>query len=249
MKAEKEKRDEQKTREDSLSCPEIAFSDLSLVKQIGSGGFGAVWLGYWKSHGNRSVAIKVLLTTTLTPETLKAFRDELNVMHGLRSKFIVPLLGACVEPGHLCMVFEIAENGSVYDVLHGPQELPQELLLRMAYEAACGLCDLHVLKQPIWHRDIKSPNFLLNEDMRVLLADFGLARVKTETKSIATKTQRGATSGSVRWMAPEIINFGKYTAACDVFSFGIFLWELMTREVGWRLTSSMVLFGLFTDAV
>lgn len=65
----------------------------------------------------------------------------------------------------------------------------------------------------------------------MLLADFGLAKVKTETKSIATKTGRGVTSGSVRWMAPEILNFGKYTAACDVFSFGIFLWELFTREV------------------
>lgn len=66
----------------------------------------------------------------------------------------------------------------------------------------------------------------------MLLADFGLAKVKNETtKTIATKAGESKASGSIRWTAPEIFNFGKYNASCDVFAFGVFLWELMSREV------------------
>lgn len=131
-------------------------------------------------------------------------------------------------------VLEIAEYGSLYQVLHSKMDLSFPLLLRFAHEAACGLSHLHQLNPPVLHRDIKSPNFLVNADMRVLLSDFGLAKVKTETKT-KTKTQGQGegttTTGSIRWMAPERFGFKPYTAACDVFSFGVLLWELTTREV------------------
>lgn len=140
-------------RDRNIGCPTVAFSDLNCKQVIGEGGFGRVYLGEWRSRGNRPVAIKQLFHQSLLPETQKSFLDELAIMSALHSKYIVPLLGACVEPGHFCMIFEIAENGSVYDLLRCSREqLPMELLLRIAHEAAIGLCDLHMLKPPILHR-------------------------------------------------------------------------------------------------
>lgn len=210
-------------------CTEIASSDLQRHMQLASGSFGEVWLGLWRSQ-QRRVAIKLLKVQDLSAEVLESFKSELAFMHRLRSKFVVTLLGACFEPGNLCMVCELAENGSVFDVLHSKMPLSFALRLRMAFEAACGLSYLHQLNPPIFHRDIKSLNFLATADMRVLLTDFGLAKVRTETqtktkiesKDVSTSSQKPV--GSVRWMAPEVLDFKPFTAASDVFSFGVFLW-------------------------
>lgn len=83
--------------------PEIPSSDLQLDTKIGSGSFGEVWLGLWKSR-RRPVAIKRLLVQNLSPAALSQFKAELVVMHALKSRYILTLLGCCFEPGNVCMV-------------------------------------------------------------------------------------------------------------------------------------------------
>lgn len=121
---------------------------------------------------------------------------------------------------------ELATRGSLYGVLHSKAPLSLQLQYRLAWESARGLLHLHECK--ILHRDIKSANILVTEDWHAKLGDFGLAKVRTETKT-TTKTTAAT---SLRWTAPEMFKLGaKFTEACDVFSFGVVLFEIATREV------------------
>ena len=84
--------------------------------------------------------------------------------------------------------------------------------------------------QNILHRDLKSLNVLLNAHYRAKLTDFGLSTVRKESQSVSTK--RSDSVGTVPWMAPELFKRGaKYTEKCDMYSYGMVLWELCTHKV------------------
>ncbi|MBA0748622.1 hypothetical protein Gogos_002614 [Gossypium gossypioides] len=101
-----------------------------------------------------------------------------------------------------------------------PYSLSTETILRLALDISRGMEYLH--SQGVIHRDLKSNNLLLNDEMRVKVADFGTSCL--ETQCLETK----GNMGTYRWMAPEMIKEKPYTRKVDVYSFGIVLWELMT---------------------
>lgn len=107
-------------------------------------------------------------------------------MRSLVSPYLLTLQGICIEPGHLALVTEFAEKKSMWSLLHSGTPLSWSLRVRMAGEAARGLNHLHLHVPQIIHRDIKSANLLVTEDMHVRIGDFGLAKVKTETHTGST---------------------------------------------------------------
>ncbi len=125
---------------------------------------------------------------------------------------------------------ELMPKGSLYDLLHNGQDLPWSIRYQIALDAASGLRDLHEHKPVILHRDLKSFNILLNDRLRAKLADFGLAKVKHENSS-QSSVSKGKV-GTLLWMAPELFDDEpKVTAASDIYSFGMVLWELVTRRL------------------
>lgn len=101
-----------------------------------------------------------------------------------------------------------------------PYSLSTETILRLALDISRGMEYLH--SQGVIHRDLKSNNLLLNDEMRVKVADFGTSCL--ETQCLETK----GNMGTYRWTAPEMIKEKPYTRKVDVYSFGIVLWELTT---------------------
>jgi serine/threonine protein kinase len=199
----------------------VPASALTLGRLLGKGGFGAVYEGI---YNDKPVAIKQL-STHLTPDTLKELKREAEIMFqvGLESDYVVPLKKICLEAPHYSLVMELMPKGSLYDLLHSGQDLPWSIRFQIALDAAWGLKDLHAY--PILHRDLKSLNILLDDRLRAKLADFGLAKVKHESSS-----QSSVAKGTVLWMAPELFDDEpKMTTASDVYSFGMVLWELVTR--------------------
>jgi serine/threonine protein kinase len=133
---------------------EIPFSDLSLGRKLGSGGFGDVYEAVWLSRAHR-VAVKLLKYSEFSARIRQEFFDELTLMQSLHYDHIVTLYGACTGPDRWCLVMELMPRGGLFEVLSSAIELPWNTRIRMALEAAKAINLLHLLTPPMLHRDVK----------------------------------------------------------------------------------------------
>ncbi|KAL0550613.1 hypothetical protein IC582_015135 [Cucumis melo] len=206
---------------DGTDVWEIDIRQLKFENKVGSGSFGDLYRG---TYCSQEVAIKVLRPERINEEMLKEFSQEVYIMRKVRHKNVVQFIGACTKPPNLCIVTEFMSRGSVYDFLHkqrGVFNLPS--LLKVAIDISRGMNYLH--QNNIIHRDLKTANLLMDDNMVVKVADFGVARVQTQSGVMTAET------GTYRWMAPEVIEHKPYDHKADVFSFGVALWELLTGEI------------------
>ncbi|KAI4389626.1 hypothetical protein MLD38_001832 [Melastoma candidum] len=200
---------------------EINVSLLNFEKKIASGSHGDLYKG---TFCGQDVAIKALRTENLNKATLQEFAQEVYILRKIRHKNVVPFIGACTKPPRLCIVTEYMSGGSVFDFLQKQKTvLDLSTVLRLAIEVSKGMDYLH--KNKIVHRDLKAANLLMDEYNVVKIADFGVARVQTQSGVMTAET------GTYRWMAPEVVEHKPYNHKADVFSFGIVLWELLTTQL------------------
>ncbi|KAE9447412.1 hypothetical protein C3L33_20693, partial [Rhododendron williamsianum] len=176
--------------------------DPQLVKfetKVASGSYGDLYKG---TYCSQEVAIKVLKPERIDSDLQKEFAQEVFIMRKVRHKNVVQFIGACTKPPTFCIVTEFMFGGSVYDYLHkqkGTFKLPS--LLRVALDISKGMNYLH--QNNIIHRDLKAANLLMDENEVVKVADFGVARVKSQTGVMTAET------GTYRWMAPEVGDEGE----------------------------------------
>ena len=238
----------------------IDYSDLVQTKVIGEGAFGKVYLGKWHET---DVAIKALTslgalgiaagqiasyaTEADVKDALKTLEREVGLMVGMRHPNVILFLGVCPDPP--CVVTEYCARGSLYDVLLEAKENPalaRSLTwyrrVSMMLDAAKGMLYLHSHKPTIIHRDLKSPNLLVDGNWTVKVTDFNLSRLAD------VAAQPGVTSSVVannpRWHAPEIIRDALFTKPGDVYAFGLIMWEMISWELPFDGLSSfqMILF-------
>ncbi|CAI7808103.1 unnamed protein product [Closterium sp. NIES-54] len=162
----------------------------------------------------------------------KQFLTELRVVRKVRHPNLLRMLGACVTAGELLMVFDYLPNGALDMRLRDNRKPPLtwQQRLEIASGAARGLAFLHSgCRPPIIHRDVKSGNILLDEDLEPVVSDFGLAKVAPEhfTQPMTVT----AIMGTQGYVAPEYVRTGKITQAVDVFAFGVVLLELITGHI------------------
>uniref|UniRef100_A0AAQ5ZHD7 RAF proto-oncogene serine/threonine-protein kinase n=1 Tax=Amphiprion ocellaris TaxID=80972 RepID=A0AAQ5ZHD7_AMPOC len=209
--AQRERRPRDKR--DSSYYWEIEASEVYLHSRIGSGSFGTVYKGKW--HGD--VAVKILKVTDPTPEQFQAFRNEVALK---TVKFL----------DNLAIVTQWCEGSSLYKHIHVLEtNFKMIQLIDIARQTAQGMDYLHA--KNIIHRDMKSNNIFLHEGLTVKIGDFGLATVKARWSGSHQVEQP---SGSILWMAPEVIRMqdnNPYSFQSDVYSYGIVLFELMTGEL------------------
>ncbi|MBN3307985.1 BRAF kinase, partial [Amia calva] len=222
-----EDRNKMKTlgRRDSSDDWEIPEGQITLGQRIGSGSFGTVYKGKW--HGD--VAVKMLNVTAPTPQQLQAFKNEVGVLRKTRHVNILLFMGYTTKP-QLAIVTQWCEGSSLYHHLHIIETKFEMIkLIDIARQTAQGMDYLHA--KSIIHRDLKSNNIFLHEDLTVKIGDFGLATVKSRWSG---SHQFEQLSGSILWMAPEVIRLqdkNPYSFQSDVYAFGIVLYELMTGQL------------------
>eukprot|EP01089_Gocevia_fonbrunei_P023390 TRINITY_DN984_c0_g1_i2.p1 TRINITY_DN984_c0_g1~~TRINITY_DN984_c0_g1_i2.p1 ORF type:complete len:518 (-),score=41.67 TRINITY_DN984_c0_g1_i2:49-1602(-) len=208
---------------------EIEPSEIKMGTRIGRGSYGDVFAGSW---AGTTVAIKRLPASLAhgaskreKEEFFADFMREALIMRSLRHPHVLQLLATYLDPPDLCIVMEFMPRGSLYNVIHNRDlELKWPLLRKILTGASRGMAYLHNSNPVIVHRDLKSHNLLLDESWKCKIGDFGLAKMLGQV-TMATMTA----CGTPCWTAPEVLRNEHYTEKADVYSFGIVLWECITR--------------------
>ncbi|KAG5522100.1 hypothetical protein RHGRI_034335 [Rhododendron griersonianum] len=210
----------------AYSLEEIAWATNNFheSRKIGEGGYGSVYYGV---IGEQRVAVK-------KKRSNKEFFAELKALCKINHINVVELLGYAAGNGHLYLVYEYIQNGSLSEHLHDPllkgkQPLSWTARATIALDAAKGIEYIHDhTKSRCVHRDIKTSNILLAEGPRAKVAGFGLAKLVERTNEddlIATSLV-----GTPGYLPPESVKELQVTTKTDVFAFGVVLAELITGQ-------------------
>ncbi|THU51636.1 hypothetical protein C4D60_Mb06t33110 [Musa balbisiana] len=232
---------------------ELATHKFSSSAQVGQGGYGKVYRGILAD--GTIVAVKRAQQDSL--QGSKEFFTEIELLSRLHHRNLVSLVGYCDEEDEQMLVYEFMPNGTLRDHLSARSKEPLNFptRLRIALGAARGILYLHTeADPPIFHRDIKASNILLDSRFTAKVADFGLSRLAPVPESEGTAPGHVSTvvKGTPGYLDPEYFLTHKLTDKSDVYSLGVVLLEILTgmqpishgknivREVTMACQSSMV---------
>uniref|UniRef100_A0A671UUL6 Tyrosine-protein kinase n=1 Tax=Sparus aurata TaxID=8175 RepID=A0A671UUL6_SPAAU len=198
---------------------EINPSELTFMKELGSGQFGLVRLGKWRAQ--HKVAIKAIREGAMYEED---FIEEAKVMMKLSHPKLVQLYGVCSQQKPIYIVTEFMEHGCLLNFLRQRRgSFSFGSLLSISLDVSEGM--QHLEANGFIHRDLAARNCLVNDSLVVKVSDFGMARYVLDDQY----TSSSGAKFPVKWSPPEVFNFCKYSSKSDVWSFGVLMWEVFTE--------------------
>ena len=216
------------------SFPET-LGGYRLLERIGAGGMGTVFRAMQEAL-NREVAVKILSPAwNADAQHCAAFENESRVIAQLRHTNIVEIFGAGQEGDYRYYVMSLVDGKGITPGLlrKAYADIPYEqAVAQVGLQAARALAFAH--SHHVLHRDVKPGNLLLDAAGVVHVGDFGLATVLNQGEAAPLVTQ--SHDGTLRYMAPERLNKGENTYACDQYSLGLTLYELLTKRPAFRET-------------
>ncbi|CAA7023649.1 unnamed protein product [Microthlaspi erraticum] len=216
----------------SIEVLRDATDNFSEKKILGRGGFGIVYEG--ELQDGTKVAVKRMKSSGVGEEENKnglgEFKSEISLLTKVRHRNVVTIHGYCLQGNERLLVYEYMPQGTLSRHIfnweeEGLKPLEWSRRLIIASDVARGVEYLHTLaKECFIHRDLKTTNILLGDDMHAKVADFGLVKSAPDAaQSMATKV-----AGTFGYLAPEYALTGRVTTKVDVYSFGVILMELLT---------------------
>lgn len=208
----------------------LATNNFDISAQVGQGGYGKVYKGTLAA--GTIVAIKRAQEGSLQGE--KEFLTEIELLSRLHHRNLVSLIGFCDEEGEQMLVYEFMPNGTLRDNLSAAKSkepMSFALRVRIALGSAKGILYLHTeANPPIFHRDIKASNILLDSKFTAKVADFGLSRLAPVPEMEGNVPAHVSTvvKGTPGYLDPEYFLTHKLTDKSDVYSLGVVFLELLT---------------------
>ncbi|KAI4302608.1 hypothetical protein MLD38_038332 [Melastoma candidum] len=201
-------------------------NNFSQSNELGQGGYGKVYRG---THSDGQIlAIKRAQQGSM--QGAQEFKTEIELLSRVHHRNLVGLVGFCFEQGEQMLAYEFMANGTLRESLAGKSGiyLDWKRRLGIALGSASGLAYLHELANPpIIHRDVKSTNILLDENLTAKVADFGLSKLVSDGTKGHVSTQ---VKGTLGYLDPEYYMTQQLTEKSDVYSFGVVMLELITAE-------------------
>lgn len=207
----------------------VATNNFSDSQQVGQGGYGKVYKGILAD--GTVVAIKRAQEGSLQGN--KEFFTEIELLSRLHHRNLVSLVGYCDEEGEQMLVYEFMPNGTLREHISAKCKQPLTFAsrLRLALDSAKGILYLHTeADPPIFHRDIKATNILLDSKYMAKVADFGLSRLAPvpDIEGLTPTHVSTVVKGTPGYLDPEYFLTHKLTDKSDVYSLGVVFLELLT---------------------
>ncbi|XP_059449674.1 G-type lectin S-receptor-like serine/threonine-protein kinase At4g03230 isoform X2 [Corylus avellana] len=204
-----------------------ATNNFSDANKLGEGGYGPVYKGTFS--GGQQIALKRL--SCVSQQGLQEFKNEVVLIAKLQHRNLVRLRGYCLRGDEKILLYEYMPNKSLDSFIFDQKEsmhLDWEMRVKIILGVARGLVYLHHdSRLRIIHRDLKTSNILLDEEMNPKISDFGLARMIEGKETEANTTKVVGTHG---YMSPEYVLHGLFSIKSDVFSFGVVLLEIISGK-------------------
>lgn len=204
-----------------------ATNNFSSENKLGAGGFGSVYKG--KLPNGKEIAVKRLSKTSTQGE--EEFKNEVTLTEKLQHVNIVTVLGFCVEREEKMLIYEYMPNKSLDFYIYDPIRryiLDWRKRVQIIEGLTHGLLYLQEYSNfTIIHRDIKSSNVLLDEEMKPKISDFGMARLFRKDELEANTSRIVGTYG---YVPPEYVRKGIYSMKYDVYSFGVLLLQIISGK-------------------
>lgn len=226
--------------------PVIRSEELKLLELFSRGSSCLVFKGKWRGT---EVAIKQFTVDYSESEKkLSKFIKELQVISQVRHPNLLMLMGICIDQPNLCIITELVQNSTLFYAIHKNKQKQLNLSERfsISIQIGKGLAYLHANDPPIIHRDLKPENCLLENNMNVKIADFGLARPASTFIHESTTTCIGTT----RFMAPELFDkdrIEKIGVEIDIWAYGCMLIEIFSNKRPWSYIPSSKINNIFYE--
>lgn len=204
----------------------IIAEHYRLLRLLGSGSFGDVWLAH-NMLADIDVAIKFY--GTLDEKGIKDFRNEFKIAYRLRHPNLLNINHFDVYENCPYLVMPYCAHGSVNRQIG---QMPEQEIWKFVLDVSGGLAFLHSQQPPVVHQDIKPDNILVTSDGRYVISDFGISRT---FRTKMSRTNNSSSSGTIAYMGPERFSEKPMIVlASDIWAFGMTLYEVMTGDVLWE---------------
>lgn len=201
----------------------INYNKLAVKESIGKGQVGDYSRGIWKS---KEVAIKVLVNQKLREPDYISLISDVSLLSKTHHPNLLTVYGVCLKKNNISIILDYVANGSLRDILNSDKAIPYDKIVKVAAQVASGMQFLTSQsdEQLRIHDNFKSNNILVTNDWQVKITDYGQTNIKDLARTMTSIS-------SVAWTAPEALTGDKITTKSSVYSFGIILWEMVSRKV------------------